>query len=281
MTPLHQIKKLAGSLVFNQFLYPRDSFISESTIANSDETHKLLEYSLGDSQQKIQFALDWCLNNPGEVLDLANHSGKLGLALVENGITTSSLENCPQRITALRKARKLLSTENQSIFKIYPLDLSKFEIDETYSTVFASPQVLEQSESELQILGILRNILAHLKPEGSFFVEAHNLDFLENQWHFREGNWGYLSDSILPLKARVWERTTPGSKESQTVFEYAVSKNLNEFEIHRSTLHLFNQDQWMKLFEVAGFVVEDCFGNWNRTAVNSQLPKLIFHLKAR
>ncbi len=282
MTPLHQIKRLAETFVFNQFLYPRESLISDSTASNHDEVSEYLIKLLGNEATKIAFALDWCKQHPGLVLDLANSSKNLVLALVNQDITTFSLENCPFRINSLRSTRELLKPEKQSFFQIYPLEFTKFEIDETYQTVFASHQALEQSETEFTILGILRNVLAHLTPDGSFFVEVHNLDYLENQWNFRECIWRYVSDQLdSNPKNRIWEKTYPGTKESQTTFEVAVAKNLTDFSIYRSTLHLFNVDQWMKLFEVAGFIIEDCYGSWQKTPVTAQLPQLIFHLKVR
>lgn len=282
MTPIHQIKKLAGSFVFNQFLYPRENLISDSAIINNDQISRYLIDLYGDEQGKLNFALTFCDKTSGSVLDLANGSHLFSLGLVKTGLAASVIESCPSRISAIRIEREQLTQEQQSRFQIYPLELSKFEVDETFQTIFASHQALEQSESEFSLLGTLRNVLSHLTPDGSFFVEAHNLDFFDNQWNFREGVWSYISDRMkCNPENRIWEKTYSGPKESQTIFEFATANSLSEFSLHRSTLHLFNQDQWMKLFEVAGFVVEDCYGSWQKSPVNSQLPQLIFHLKAR
>jgi Methyltransferase domain len=282
MQPITQIKKLAGTFVFNQFLYPRDTFISDQQIFQDEGVGDFLQKALGDEAEKITFALEHCSKNLGPVLDLANNQGRLAVYLVEQGIVCSTVDSSSVRISSLRQVREGLTLKAQALFQIYPLDTARFEIDEKFQTVFASHQALEQSESELKILGTLRNILAHLKPEASVFLEVHNPDFLENRWNFREGIWTYLSERGEKFQdLRVWERTSPGSKESQTVFEYAVSKNLREFSCFRSILHLFNLDQWQKLFEVAGFLVEDCWGNWSKSPVSWQHPQLIFHLKSR
>jgi len=282
MTSLHQIKRLAGAFVFNQFLYPRESFIQEIAVENDDQISRFLIDLLGDEKGKLDFALEWCSQHHGRVLDLANSSQFLALGLVSKNIETSVIESCPARISQLRSERDLLSPETQLRFHIYPMELAKFDIDETYQTIFASHQALEQCETEFSLLGTLRNALAHLNPEGSFFVEVHNLDFLENQWNFREGVWSYVSDKMkVPSSLRIWEKTYSGPKDSQTIFEFASANRLSDFSLYRSTLHLFNQDQWMKLFEVAGFIVEDCFGSWQKVPANSQLPQLIFHLKVR
>ncbi|MSP19510.1 MAG: hypothetical protein EXR74_08070 [Bdellovibrionales bacterium] len=282
MTSIHQIKKLAGNLLFNQLLYPRDIFVSDSFVNQGEDASSFLESSLPNEASKFNFAIKWCTNHPGMVLDLANNSGKLALTLVNEEIAIASLDNSSLRITELRRARQILNLQKQNIFQIYPQQIHKFELDETYQTVFVSPRAIEQSQTELMILSTFRNILNHLKSEGSCFIEVHNLDFLDNRWGFRDDTWRYLPDNCAgSTKRRVWERTYQGEKESQTVFEYAISNNLNEFSIFKSTIHLFNIDQWMKLFEVAGFIIEDCFGDWLQNTVSSQLPQLVFHLKRR
>ncbi|MFM8312768.1 MAG: hypothetical protein ACKOA8_00615, partial [Deltaproteobacteria bacterium] len=256
--------------------------ISQAEIAHTPYVGRFLENRLGNPQLKIAFAKQWCQHHPGPVLDLGNPSGQLALALVKEGVHTSTLESDPFSITNLRSARETLGHLSKDLFQIYPFDFSKFEIDQKFQTIFCSPQVMEEPETELSILGGLRQVLAHLNSEGSFFAEVHNLDFFELHRPFRDESWRYLEDcSWLEGRSRVWERTYAGTKESQTVFEYAVSNELNDFLLYRTTLHLFNQDQWMKLFEVAGFLVEDCFGDWKGTEPNSQHPCLIFHLKAR
>lgn len=282
MAPLQQIRKLANTVLFNQVIYPRERFLTEAKFAHTSDVGRFLETHLGNPLLKIPFAQKWCQHHAGPVLDLGNQSGQLALALVQDGIQTSTLESDPLALATLRIAREKLSAPSKELFHIYPFDFSKFEIDQKFQTIFSSPQVMEESETELSILGGLRQVLAHLNSEGSFFAEVHNLDFFELHWPFREGAWRYLEDcSWLESQSRVWERTYAGTKESQTVFEYAVSDELNDFLLYRTTLHLFNQDQWMKLFEVAGFLVEDCFGDWKGTEPTSQHPSLIFHLKAR
>lgn len=282
MTPLHQIKRLAGTFVFNQFLYPRETLLSETAMINDEQISRYLTALYGDEKGKLDFAIEVCHKRTGKVLDLANGSHGLGLGLVKKDIETSVIDHCAGRITALRAERDRLTSREQSLFHIYPMEPSKYEIDERYQTLFASHQAMEQCESEFSILGTLRNSLAHLNPEGSFFVEVHNLDFFENQWNFREGVWSYLGDKMESKDpSRIWEKTYPGLKDSQTVFEFSCADSFSGFKFYRSTLHLFNLDQWMKLFELAGFIVEDCFGNWKKAQVSSQLPQLIFHLKAR
>ncbi len=282
MTPLDQIKKLAGNFIFNQVLCPRDSFFLSEVIPQEESVDVFLQMLYGQEKEKIDFALSWCAHQEGSVLDLSNNQGRLALSLVQNQISTSVIENSQSKITELRKLRSQLAQAPQSLFSLYPFETTKFEIDESFSTLFVAPQVMEQTETELMILGTLRKCLSHLNPEGSCFIEVHNLDYFETQWDFRDSIWRYaLPDSPSNFQGRLWERTYPGPKESQTLFEYAVSQQLNEFELYRSTLHLFNLDQWMKLFEVAGFIVEECYGDWKKNVPNSQSPLLIFHLKVK
>jgi hypothetical protein len=282
MTPFDQIKKIAGHFVFNQVLYPRDTFLNEEDCQLSPDIEPFLESLFGKGRDKIAFAKNWCQNHTGSVLDLSNNTGKLANHLATNKIPTFALENSPVKIQALRKIKENLSEDCRHFLHIYPIEVSKFEIDEIFQTIFASSHVLEQTETELAFLGLLRKTMAHLNPDGSFFVEVHNLDFFENRTDFRESVWHYaLSQDEDSAIGRLWERTYPGNKESQTVFEYAVSDSLNEFSLYRSTLHLFNLDQWMKLFEVAGYLVEDCYGDWTGKSISFQNPLIVFHLKAR
>ena len=171
---------------------------------------------------------------------------------------------------------------DQEIKSNQALVMNPVMLDEIFQNAFVSHQALEQQETELALLGTLRKIMGHLKSESSLFVEVHNLDFFENRSSFRDSVWHYALPSSSSLSfGRLWERSYPGTKNSQTVFEYAVSNKLNEFSLHRATLHLFNLDQWMKLFEVAGFLIEDCFGDWGGNPVKPQTPRMIFHLKSK
>lgn len=282
MTPLEQIKKLAGNFVFNQVLYPRDSFLSDAILNQDENIDPWLEVMYGNSDEKINFASSWCLKHPGSVLDLSNNSGALAINLVKQGADVSVLENSSTKLGQIRGAKEHLDPQQKSKLHIYPLEINKLELDETFQNAFVSHQILEQAESEIAILGTLRKIIAHLESEANLFIELHNLDYFENRSYFRESLWHYASlpDEKQAL-GRLWERTFPGSKESQTIFEYAVSDRFNQFSLHRSTLHLFNLDQWMKLFEVAGFLVEDCFGDWKRHQLTSRNPLMVFHLKRK
>jgi len=282
MTPFDQIKKIAGNFVFNQVLYPRDAFLNEEDCPLYQDIDPFLEALFANESGKIKFALNWCQNHFGSVLDLSNSSGKLAFQLANNKIPTFALENNPVKIQVLRNLKETLAEDFRPFLQIYPIEVSKFEIDETFQIIMMSSHILEQADTELALLGLLRKTVPHLKQEGSFFIEVHNLDFFENRRDFRESIWNYTSpQNEEPSVSRLWERTYPGNKESQTVFEYAISDSLNEFSLYRSTLHLFNLDQWMKLFEVAGYLVEDCYGDWTGKSVSFQNPLLVFHLKAR
>lgn len=282
MTPLEQIKKLAGNFVFNQILYPRDSFLSDSLLHQDEDINPFLDFLYRNETEKIQFAIDWCSTHPGPALDLSKTEGRLALALVKNEIETVLIENNPSKISQIRSSKEILSLQQQSLIQIYPQEITKLEMDKTFPTVFAGPPVLEQTENELAILGTLRKIMGHMTGNGCLFIEVHNLDFFENKSNFRDETWNYaLAQDQKSPWGRLWERSYAGNKDSQTVFEYAVSNKLNEFSLHRSTLHLFNLDQWMKLFEVAGFLVDDCYGDWSRSPVNTQSSSLVFHLRTK
>lgn len=282
MTPIEQIKKLAGNFVFNQVLYPRDSFLSDAFLNQDENIDPWLEIMYGNYNEKINFASTWCLKHPGNVLDLSNNSGDLAINLVKQGTEVSVLENSSTKLSQMREAKENLDSQQKSKLHIYPLEINKLELDETFQNAFVSHHILEQAESEIAILGTLRKIIAHLESEANIFIELHNLDYFENRNFFREALWHYAS---LPIEkqalGRLWERTFPGSKDSQTIFEYAVSDRFNQFSLHRSTIHLFNLDQWMKLFEVAGLIVEECFGGWRQSVITSQHPIMTFYLKRK
>ena len=277
------MRKLAGQILFNRLIFPSSSASSPLQPFNGDYGHGFLYEELfsGDGCD-LEFAARWCAKFPGPILDLAGGAGRLAIRLAEEQHRVHLVDRSNTMLGMLRKKLAERAPHLRDQIQICPMDMESMDLDREFTTIFSLNNGLEHPNLEMGILSTLRNVHRHLESQGRFFVDVHNLEHLESNWHFQRGAWHYTQDKkVNNLRYRVWSRTYPGKLESQTVCEHALSSDLNRFLLLKTTIHFFNEAQWTKLFEVAGFKVESVWGDWKQSPVDKQLPKLAYCLKKR
>jgi SAM-dependent methyltransferase len=176
----------------------------------------------------IQFVLEQCLP-PGPIVDLGCGTGRLAIALAQNGYRPTGVDLSPEMLRVMRSKTVALGLEIPVIqSNLVELDALADEAFDHAACLFSTLGLIEGASNRRRFLGHVHRLM---RPGGTFVVHAHNRWF--HLWT-RAGrrllwrNW-LSGDFLMPAHQGVGPMT----------------------------MHLFTRREIMRELRAAGFSVRD------------------------
>jgi len=108
----------------------------------------------------------------GSVLELACGTGRVSLALAENGARVHGLDLSPQMLSVFREKLSRAAPEIQERVMITQGNMADFALGELFPLVIIPFRSFQALTEEADIDGCLRCVKAHLAPGGRFIVNC-------------------------------------------------------------------------------------------------------------
>ena len=106
----------------------------------------------------------------GRVLELMCGTGRIGLPLIEAGVSYTGLDYCQQQIDQFQNKPTSLNRDAQLVFG----DARNFDLRESFDLVLIGFSSLSEVVENQDKIKVLQRIQAHLKPSGRFTFSLHN-----------------------------------------------------------------------------------------------------------
>jgi len=181
-------------------------------------THAEVDFIINDAK----------LSEGDRVLDIMCGYGRHSLELAKRAIKITAVDNLADYINEIKEKAEKENLQIETLFE----DVLEMQIDQQYDAAICMGNSL-QFFNEEDVVKILSNISAHLKPKGKFFINTWSIaeiamkNFKERSWS-RFGDLLFLTDTKLLFHPTRMETssliiTDAGEREEKTGIDYIYS----------------------------------------------------------
>ncbi|MBI4406002.1 MAG: methyltransferase domain-containing protein [Deltaproteobacteria bacterium] len=279
---VNEVRRDTGQLVFNHFIVPPRSPSFRLVPHGGDYGHGFFYEEIFCRGSTDVDDIAKRLIQKAPVLDLGGGAGRLAKRLALAGIKVTLLDNSKSMLAYARQRRRSLPLSKRSHFSIQCQDMRNLHLSQKFRAIVSVNNALEHLGDKKTILETLTRIRKHLLDRGIFFAEVHNPKFWQQRAGWKKCRWLYEADlQVHGTRFRLWERTSPGQTPNAVVWEHATSSDLMRFTLLRTTLWLFEKQEWEALFLSAGFRIRSLWENWAGTPASDTSSKLVFVLNTK
>jgi SAM-dependent methyltransferase len=232
---------------------------------------------LYDSYVHVDFDLEFwkqeAIATHGKVLELMCGTGRIGMPLIEAGISYTGLDYCQNQLRQFQNKLAARTREARIVFG----DAREFDLHELFDLVFIGFSSLSEVVDNRDKIKVLQRIRAHLNSSGRFTFSLHNpavRNLSLNQEHVFDMDDGAHT---LEFSGRF---QPPSSDGIVTGKQHYVIKDRKENTVeHREldlTFHLIPKDEIEAMLATTGFRVEDVWGDYDRSCSTETSPYLIY-----
>ncbi|MCB0120690.1 MAG: class I SAM-dependent methyltransferase [Caldilineaceae bacterium] len=208
----------------------------------------------------------------GPVLELGCGTGRLGIPLLQQGIDYTGLDPMPQMLEhARRKARELPAQWIEA-------DARSFQLGGQYQLIFdngaAFVHVRERADHE----AILACVREHLAPNGRFVLAIHMMQPTAMQDRDERVWFSYVDHLGQDVTVSGTERFEVAT---QIFHEDAIRRwhGADGQEVRRLAplaRRIFFPPEVDALLHYNGFTVVERYGDWDRSPLTNESPRMIF-----
>ncbi|HEX5137158.1 MAG TPA: class I SAM-dependent methyltransferase, partial [Planctomycetota bacterium] len=213
------------------------------------------------------------LRAKGPVLELGCGTGRVLIPTAEKGVTITGLDGSETMLARLRA--RLPKAE------VHVGDLRDFDLGRRFALVTIPFRPIAHVIDAADHVRVFENVRRHLAPEGRLLFDFFHpkLAFLaaprpeKLDFERAEGD----------LRVRRYSRTTPhvSRQVNDVTLRWEVEHRDGRIEREESRFEM----RWFYRFELehvlarAGLVVEDLYGNFDRSAFGDDSPEMIFRAR--
>lgn len=232
---------------------------------------------LYDSYVHVDFDIEFwkqeARTTNGKVLELMCGTGRIGMPLIEAGVSYTGLDYCRNQIRQFQNKLAPCTREARIVFG----DARGFDLNESFDLVFIGFSSLSEVVDNRDKIKVLQRIRAHLEPSGRFTFSLHNpavRNLSLNQEHVFDMDDGAHT---LEFSGRFQPPSTGGIVSGTQ--HYVIKDRKGNTVEHREldlTFHLIPKDEIEALLATTGFRVDDVWGDYDRSCSTESSPYLIY-----
>ncbi len=249
--------------------------MSDSPIDRSIDFDQVAD--LYDSYVQVDFDIEFWKQEThttnGKVLELMCGTGRIGLPLIDAGVSYTGLDYCRNQITQFEY--KLASGDRQA--RLIFADARRFDLDESYDLVFIGFSSLSEVVDNQDKIKVLEGVRAHLKPDGHFTFSLHNPSVRNLNL---DQNHGFNIDGgsrTLAFTARFKPPSSAGivTGTQRYLIRDRAGNTLDERKLD-VTFHLIPKDEIERLLAATGYRVDQMWGDYDRSEFTEASPFMIY-----
>ncbi|MEE9534106.1 MAG: class I SAM-dependent methyltransferase [Acidimicrobiia bacterium] len=225
----------------------------------------------------VQFWLDEARSSGGSCLELMCGTGRIGLRLVE----------AETPYTGLDYSRKLLARFDEKLaaanrrVKLVHADARWFDLPDRFGLIFIGFHSLAEVLDDNDKLEVLKRVSEHLVAGGAFTFSLHNPAIRTSSLT------GELSEPVVfPLgdgrgTLEFTHRFSPPAASGLvTGIQFFEIKDEGGQTVEQRSVdvrfHLINKGRIEELLRQAGFQIDSCWGDYDRSELTPERPYMIY-----
>lgn len=230
----------------------------------SSDYLKLYKHDKSASSREAQAIIRMLQLQPGQrVMDLACGFGRHSIVLAEKGFSVTGYDLSD---SFLNKARELADSLAVGL-DLKQGDMREIPFEEEFDAIINMFTAFGFFDNEEEDLKVLRGVHKALKPGGQFLMDIINREYA-------------LSKTL----ARRWTRENGMYMLEERFFDYFRSRLelinmliLPSGEIKEATysIRLYTLTEMLDLFNKAGLVLTDVYGDFDGALYNAESPRMI------
>ncbi|MFC1731891.1 class I SAM-dependent methyltransferase [candidate division KSB1 bacterium] len=235
-------------------------------------------------KQDIEFLRDEAKKREGPVLELACGTGRIMLPLARDGHEVWGIDNSEKMLTILDRKVNDLDAELAGRLHYSAQDMRDFSFDRKFNLIIIpfNSFLLLTERSDFDIC--LKNCYNHLQPGGTFIVDIFSPNF--ELCAIKEPKIQFLQHFYDPATNKVvvqWEYAKRDMAKQLIDIDFLYEEYDRNGEVEQHTrnikMSLIFRYEMRYLLEKSGFIVEQEFGDYDRSEIAAVSPQLIYIAK--
>ena len=232
----------------------------------------------------IDFYVECAKASGGHTLELACGTGRILIPIAAAGCEITGLDLSPYMLKVCREKLAKQREAVQKRVKLIQGSMTDFKIGEKFSLVTMPFRPFQHLIGVGEEKACLRCALKHLKPQGKLVFDIFNpnpLRLVPNPEYMQERE--ELPETLLPdgRKVRRCSRMAAYHREQQyndveLIYYVTYPDGKKERLVQSFPMRYYYRYELEHLLEICGFKIVDLFGNFNRSAFDSDSPEMIF-----
>ncbi|MGB2696642.1 MAG: methyltransferase domain-containing protein [Candidatus Zixiibacteriota bacterium] len=242
-----------------------------------DEVHK-------DYIQDIPLWTEYARKCGSPVLELACGTGRVLITLAKEGFEVTGLDSNESMLKKAKEKIKKVPEEVQNRIKLIKSDMTNFQLKDKFnlaSIVFNSFQHLLNIQEQDNCL---KAIHRHLKDKGRLIISVFYPDLTRPEGVIRKEDYKLIQDfPEKDDKTELFCYQYFNHKKQETDVSYLLDTQKPNGQLLRKkmgfTIHYFFPIEFERMLISNGFVVEDLFGDYDKSEFTRRSPFMIFVAK--
>jgi SAM-dependent methyltransferase len=227
----------------------------------------------------VAFYVEIARESRGPVLEIGCGTGRVLIPTARAGIPIVGLDSSEAMLAECRRRLDLEPPEVRQRASALPGDMRDFELGRTFGLVTVPFRPFQHLALVTDQLACLETIRRHLEPEGRlvfdvFNPSVHNLAREPDQSETADEPPFTLPDGrSVVRRQRMLERNLVTQVNTSELIYYVTHPDgRQERLVHRLNMRCFFRFELEHLLGRAGFVVEQVYSDFNRSAYGAQYP---------
>jgi len=239
-----------------------------------DQVHK-------DYTQDLPLWIEYARKCGSPILELACGTGRALIPLAKEGFEVTGLDSNGSMLKKAKENIKREPEEVQSRIRLIESDMTEFEIKKKFNLiliVFNSFQHLLTIEDQDNCL---KAIHRHLTDNGRLIITVFHPDLTRPEGVIRKEDYKLIQDSPEKGdKTELFHCQYFNHKKQETDVSYFLDTQKPNGQLQRKkmsfTIHYFFPTEFERMLISHGFVVEELFGNFDKSQFTGKSPLMIF-----
>ncbi|MBY7144916.1 class I SAM-dependent methyltransferase [Virgibacillus sp. NKC19-3] len=225
---------------------------------------------------EAEFFSDLAFQYGGPILDVACGTGRLTIPLAEQGYDITGVDITPEMLKTAKKKSERLGLRINWI----EADVKQLKLERKYQIIFTTGNAFQGFTTRESQEGLLQFVHNHLDSDGVFAFETRNpvLSRLLNNQNIEEQRENKVNEGGKRI-THTWKHHYDSIKQLEHYKQtYQIWANEHEVEetIHTriAIRYVFPQELEMLLY-YNGFVLDNVYGNFDRSPLQAESPLMV------
>jgi len=206
---------------------------------------------------------------PSRILDLCCGFGRHSLILAERGYDVTGLDISQSFLEYAREK----AVQRGIKLKLEQRDMREIEHENEFDAVINIFTAFGFFDNEQEDLKVLKSVNRALKPDGQFVIDTLNRDYVIHSGQYQ--TWKQRNGTTV-----LEERFFDFFKSRLAIIHHLIDTDKGDRKVE-SSFRLYTLREMLDMFDKAGLMLTDVYGNFDGSMYSAQSPRMILVARRR